>query len=179
MRKAQAMLIERIKAKGSVNGEIVKVDTFLNHFADVALIKAIGGDIAAHFKNAGIDKIITVEASGIIPAQAAAFYLDCDFIYAKKKKPLTMKDFYTASSYSFTKQESTDLYVSKEVLKQGDRLLFIDDFYAKGNTLKAIENLAAEAGAVIAGKAVVIDKQGVADIFSILTLDEIKAITEG
>lgn len=170
------MLIDRIRSKGSVNGEIVKVDTILNHFVDIELIKAIGEDIAEHFKDQKIDKIITVEASGIIPAQAAAFYLGCDFIYAKKKKPLTMNDYYTASSYSFTKQENTDLYVSKEVLRAGDRLLFVDDFYAKGHTLKAMEKLTADAEAVIAGRAVIIDKQGAEGIYSILTLKDINDI---
>lgn len=176
MRPAQQMLIDKIRESGSVNGEIVKVDRFLNHLVDVGLIKEIGRDIASYFTNKMIDKVITVEASGIVPAQAAAFYLDVDFIYAKKKRPLTMEGYYSATSFSFTKQEQTSLFVSKEVIKEGDRLLFIDDFYARGNTLKAVETIAADAGAVIAGKAVVIDKQGRDDIFSILTLCEIKKV---
>jgi len=176
MRKAQELLVEHIREKGCVKGDVVKVDTFLNHLVDIELLKAVGEDIADYFKDKKIDKIVTVEASGIVPAQAAAFYLGVDFIYAKKKRPLTMEGYFRASSFSFTKQEQTELFISEEVLKKGDRLLFIDDFFAKGNTLKAMEALADEAGAVIAGKAVVIDKQGRDDIFSILTLCEIKKI---
>lgn len=176
MRPVQQMLLERLKAVGSVNGEIVKVDRFLNHLVDAELIKAVGRDIADYFTDKKIDKIITVEASGIVPAQAAAFYLDTDFIYAKKKRPLTMEGYFTATSFSFTKQEQTSLYVSQDVIKKGDRLLFIDDFYARGNTLSAVETIASDAGAVIAGRAVVIDKQGRDDIYSILTLCEIKKV---
>ncbi len=176
MTPAGQMLVDMLKTEGKVNGDIVKVDTFLNHQVDVKLMKAIGSEIADHFRSKNIDKIITVEASGIVVAQAAAFYLDCDYIYAKKKKPLTMDGYYTASSFSFTKQEETSLFVSKEVLNHGDRLLFVDDFFARGHTLRAMETLVEEAGAKIAGKAVVIDKQGRDDIFSVLTLCEIKKI---
>ena len=176
MTPVQQMLVDLLKTRGKVSGEIVKVDTFLNHLVDIEFIKAVGEAIAYNFKNIDIDKIITVEASGIIPAQAAAFYMDCDFVYAKKKKPVTMANYYSASSFSFTKNEETNLYVSKEVIERGDRLLFVDDFYARGHTLRAMESLAEEAGAKIVGKAVVIDKQGRDDIFSILTLCEIKKI---
>jgi len=149
MRRAQKMLIDSIKAKGEMNGEIIKVDRILNHLVDIKLIKAIGEDITAKFK-------------------------DTDFIFAKKKNPITMKGFFSAESYSFTKNETTTLYVSKEVLQKGDRILFIDDFYARGNTLKAVKNILEQAGAELAGCAVVIDKQNSPEIHSILTLNEIR-----
>jgi len=174
MRRAQKMLIDSIKAKGEMNGEIIKVDRILNHLVDIKLIKAIGEDITAKFKDTPVDKILTVESSGIPAAEAVGFFMDKDFIFAKKKNPITMKGFFSAESYSFTKNETTTLYVSKEVLQKGDRILFIDDFYARGNTLKAVKNILEQAGAELAGCAVVIDKQNSPEIHSILTLNEIR-----
>jgi len=174
MRKAQDTLIDQVKKFGEVNGEIVKVDRLLNHMVDIDLIKDIGDDIADEFKNIEVDKILTVEASGIPAAQAAAFSMHKDYIFAKKKNPITMKGFFSAESYSFTKNETTTLYVSKEVLCKGDKILFVDDFYAKGNTLKAIKNIIQQAEAELVGVAVIIDKMDNPDIHSILTLNELK-----
>jgi len=173
MRQAQKMLLDAIKTNGEVRGEIVKVDRILNHMVDTQLIKAIGKDIAEKFKDTDIDVILTVEASGIAAAQSAAMYMDKNFIFAKKKNPITMKGFFCAESYSFTKNETTTLYVSKEVLNKGDRVLFVDDFFAKGNTLKSIINIIGQAEAELAGVAVVIDKQNNKDIHSIVTLNDI------
>lgn len=173
-RESRGLLIKALREKGNVSGNIIKVDTFINHCVDMNLAKHIGQDIARYYAGTSIDKIITVEASGIIPAMAAAMYIGCDMVYAKKKVPITMEKHYSEKSYSFTKKEETTLYVSEEVLKKGDRLLFVDDFYAGGNTLKAIESIAAQAGAEIVGRAVIIDKAGREDVFSILTLNEIK-----
>lgn len=174
MRRAQSILIDAIKEAGEINGDIIKVDRILNHQVDTRLVKAIGDDIAVHFRNTPIDKVITVEASGIPAAQAAAFALGVNYVFAKKKNPITMKEFFCCESFSFTKNESTTLYVSKEVLGKGDRVLFVDDFYAKGDTLRAIENILEQAGAVLAGAAVIIDKMGREDIHSVLTMKELK-----
>ena len=95
------------------------------------------------------------------------------FIYAKKKRPLTMQEFYAAASYSFTKQESTTLYVSREVLQPGERLLFTDDFFAAGSTCKAIEQIIEQAGATLVGRAVIINKSNRRDIEAILTMDDL------
>lgn len=175
-RESRRLLIKALRDKGKVTDNIIKVDTFLNHCVDINLAKHIGQDIARFYTGTSIDKIITVEASGIIPAMAAAMYIGCDMVYAKKKIPLTMEKHYSAKSYSFTKQEETTLYVSEEVLQKGDRLLFVDDFYAGGNTLKAVESIAEQAGAKMIGRAVIIDKAGREDVFSIVTLDEIKRV---
>ncbi|PLX68735.1 MAG: phosphoribosyltransferase [Denitrovibrio sp.] len=174
MTKAKQMLIDAIKNDGEVSGEIVKVDKTLNHMVNIQVIKAIGEDIAKKFRDANIDKVLTVEASGIPGAQAAAMDLNVDYIFAKKKNPITMKRFFSAESFSFTKNEHTTLFVSKEVLQKGDRILFVDDFYAKGNTLKAIRKIVEQAEATLAGVAVIIDKNGTEDIHSILTLAELK-----
>lgn len=174
MRKVQSTLVDLIKKFGEVNGEIIKVDRLLNHLVDIDLIKEIGDDIAEAFKDIEVDKILTVEASGIPAAQAAAFSMHRDYIFAKKKNPITMKGFFCAESFSFTKNETTTLYVSKEVLKKGDKILFVDDFYARGNTLKAIKNIIEQAEAELVGVAVIIDKQDTADVHSIITLNELK-----
>ena len=119
------------------------------------------------------DKIITAESSGIMIAQAMATHLGIPFIYAKKKRPLTMTGFFAASSYSFTKQESTTLYVSNEVLLPGERLLLADDFFAVGSTYKAIEQIVEQAEASLVGAAVIINKSQRRDIESILILEEL------
>lgn len=173
MRPAQEALLAAIRSQGRVRGSIIKVDRFLNHQVDPKLMKLIGEDMAAHFAGIGVDKIITVETSGVIIAQAAALALGKPFVFAKKKKPITMGEFYQADSFSFTKQESTRLFVSKEMLRTGDRLLFIDDFLAKGNTLISMREIARQAQASIAGQAVVIDKGDEKDVYSILTLADI------
>jgi xanthine phosphoribosyltransferase len=173
MTAAQALL-QRINADGCITGEVIKVDRFLNHMVDPRLIDLIAAELAAAFKNQHIDKVLTAETSGIILAQPVARLLGVPYIYAKKKKPLTMGDFYAASSYSFTKQEATTLYVAREVLKQGERLLFVDDFFAKGTTLKAIEEINHQAGTTLVGVAVIINKSPRRDITSILTLEQLQ-----
>jgi xanthine phosphoribosyltransferase len=172
--KAAKILLDRIKADGSINGQVIKVDLFLNHMVDPKLMRVLAKEIAGRFADQRVDKILTAETSGIMLAQAVAEELDVPFIYAKKKKPLTMTNYYAAASYSFTKQESTTLYVSKEVLFPEDRLLFIDDFYAKGSTLKAIEEIVAQSKTVLVGSAVIINKGERKDIESILRMEDLR-----
>ncbi|MFK5927081.1 MAG: phosphoribosyltransferase family protein [Desulfuromusa sp.] len=170
---AAEVLLDRIRSDGSITGEIVKVDQFLNHMVDPVLAHLLGDDIAARFANHVVTKILTAETSGIMLAQAVALKLKVPFVYAKKKRPITMPEYFAAASYSFTKQESTTLYVSKEVLHREDKILFVDDFYAKGTTLKAIEEIIFQAGAKLVGAAVIINKSQRRDIESILTLDDL------
>jgi xanthine phosphoribosyltransferase len=108
-------------------------------------------------------------------AQALGVHLGVPFIYAKKKRPLTMGAFFAASSYSFTKEESTTLYVSREVIQPGEQLLFADDFFAAGSTYKAIAQIIEQAGAALVGAAVIINKSERRDIEAILTLAELTA----
>jgi len=171
---AAEVLLKRIRQDGKINGEIVKVDQFLNHMVDPVLVHLLGDDIAARFANLSVTKILTAETSGIMLAQAVSLTLQVPFIYAKKKRPITMPEYFTAASYSFTKQESTTLYVSKEVLHSSDRVLFVDDFFAKGSTLKAIEEIVSQSGAELVGAAVIINKSTRRDIESILTLEDLQ-----
>ncbi len=173
MTNAARALMKRIETEGQVNGEVIKVDRFLNHMVDPQLIHLMADQFADQFRTTDVTKILTAETSGIMLAQAVALKLEVPFIYAKKKKPLTMGDYYAAASYSFTKQESTTLYVSQEVLAQGEKVLFIDDFFAKGSTLKAIEEILDQAEAELVGTAVIINKSARRDIASILTLEDL------
>ena len=166
-------LCQRIRREGAVRGQVIKVDRFLNHMVDPVLIDRLGIELCSRFSDRKIDKIITAESSGIMIAQAIARHLGVPFIYAKKKRPLTMKTFYKASSYSFTKQESTDLYVAKDVLRSRERLLFADDFFAAGSTYQAIAEILAQAGATLVGAAVIINKSPRRDIEAILTMDDL------
>ncbi len=166
-------LYQRIKRDGAIDGQVIKVDRFLNHMVDPILLNKLGAELCQRFADCKIDKIITAESSGIMIAQAMAGYFGIPFIYAKKKRPLTMRQFYAASSYSFTKEESTTLFVSQEVLQPRERLLFADDFFAVGSTYKAIEQIIEQAGASLVGAAVIINKSGRRDIESILTMDDL------
>jgi xanthine phosphoribosyltransferase len=166
-------LYQRIRREGAIDGRVIKVDRFLNHMVDPVLMDRLGAELYRRFADRKIDKIITAESSGIMIAQAIAWHCGVPFIYAKKKRPLTMREFYAAASYSFTKQESTTLYVSREVLRPHERLLFADDFYAVGSTCKAIEQIIDQAGATLVGTAVIINKSDRRDIEAILTMDDL------
>ncbi|MFO7765680.1 MAG: xanthine phosphoribosyltransferase [Pelovirga sp.] len=172
---AAQVLLQRFRQEGSIQGDIVKVDSFLNHMVDPALMQTIGHDIAIRFKNKQINKILTAESSGIMVAQAVATELQIPFVFAKKKRSVTMKKVYTASSYSFTKQEGTTLYISHEVLLPGEKVLFVDDFFAKGTTLKALTEIVRQARAQLVGHAVIINKSKREDIESIVHLNDLKA----
>ncbi len=176
MNHAAQTLLERIQRDGSVNGEIIKVDRFLNHMVDPQLIDLLASNIATRFLDKNIQKVITAETSGIILAQPVAGMLGVPYVFAKKKQPLTMAEHYSADSYSFTKQETTTLYVSKEILSAGERILFIDDFFAKGATHKAISEIITQAGAELIATAVIINKSERRDIESILTLEDLQRV---
>ena len=169
-------LLARIRTEGRIEGEVIKVDRFLNHMVDPRLMQRMAVHFAGLFRERRIDKVITAETSGIPLAQAVALELGVSYVYAKKKKPLTMTDFYAAASFSFTKQETTTLYVSSEVLKAGERLLFVDDFLARGSTLKAIEDIVFQAGALLEGRAFIINKSTRRDVKAILSSEELRNI---
>jgi len=141
-----------------------------------AWLEIIASDLAERFADRGTNKILTAETSGIMLSMAIAIAtkMRMPFIYAKKQRPITMTEYYAAASYSFTKQESTALYVSKEVMESGDKIFFIDDFLARGSTYKAVEELIEQSGAELVGAAVIINKSERRDVESILTLDDLK-----
>ncbi len=152
-------LKERILRDGKcLEGGILKVDNFINHQMDPILMKSIGVEFVRRFASDRINKVITVEASGIAPAIMVGYLLELPVVFAKKKKPSTMDNMLVTSVYSFTKNRSYDVCVSKDFLCKGDRVLFIDDFLANGNAAKGILDLVQQAGAEVVGMGFIIEK---------------------
>ncbi|TYC49815.1 xanthine phosphoribosyltransferase [Weissella muntiaci] len=154
------MLENRIIAEGRVLGEdILKVDSFLNHQIDPVLMQAIGREIARLFDHDRIDKIVTVETSGIAPAVFAAAELGVPVVFAKKKAAITMTDEnYVADVYSFTKKETNHIIIDKKFLNAAERILLVDDFLANGQAVNGLLEITDAAGANVVGAAVVIEK---------------------
>ena len=154
------LLEERIKQDGRVIGtEVLKVDNFLNHQVDPALMKAMGDEFARLFADAKVEKVLTVESSGIAPAVFAPLALNVPMVFARNKKSLTLsEDHYTADVYSFTKQEINHVIVDKRFIQPGERLLLIDDFLANGQAVEGMMQIAEAAGAEVVGVGIVIEK---------------------
>lgn len=154
------LLIQTIKEEGMVlSDSVLKVDSFLNHQINPQLMFEIGKEFANRFKEDGITKIVTLESSGIAPSVMAGLHLGIPVIFARKKKSLTLvNDLLTAKVYSFTKQESNDISVSKKYLGENDRVLIIDDFLANGQAAIGLADIVKQANAEIAGIGIVIEK---------------------
>lgn len=152
-------LKERILKDGRCYpGGILKVDSFINHQMDPILMKSMAVEFVRRFASTDINKIITIEASGIAPAIMVGYLLELPVVFAKKKKPSTMENMLTTSVYSFTKQRSYEVCISKDFLHPGDKVLFIDDFLANGNAAKGIIDLVNQAGAELEGMGFLIEK---------------------
>lgn len=153
-------LEERILEEGIVIGSnILKVDSFLNQQIDCKLIQQMGKAFAEHFKDKKIDKVLTVESSGIAPALATAIELGVKCVFARKQQSLTTGDnVYHSSVYSFTKQVTNELIVSKNFLQEDENVLMIDDFLANGQAAKGMVALVRQAGANPVGFGIVIEK---------------------
>lgn len=153
-------LEKRIKEDGHVLGEgVLKVDSFVTHQVDPELMEAIGVRFAEVFKQAGITKVVTIEASGIAPALFAAQQLQVPMIFARKAKSLTMdEELLTSSVYSFTKQATSQISISRKFLTKEDKVLIIDDFLANGQAAKGLIELCQQAGAKVEGIGIVIEK---------------------
>jgi xanthine phosphoribosyltransferase len=154
------LLKEKILTEGIVLSEsVLKVDSFLNHQIDPFLMQEIGKEFAKRFKDEGITKILTIESSGIAPSVMAGLYLEVPVIFARKKKSLTLiNELYTASVYSFTKQESNEILVLKKFLNKSDRVLVIDDFLANGQAALGLVDIVKQAKAHTSGIGIVIEK---------------------
>lgn len=154
------LLEERILTDGVVLGEdVLKVDNFLNHQIDPVLMQAIGDEFATIFKDRGINKIITIESSGIAPAVFAGLAMGVPVVFARKHKSLTLTDnMYSASVYSFTKNTTNEIAVSKMYLSKEDNVLLIDDFLANGQAAIGLLEICKQAGATVSGMGIVIEK---------------------
>ena len=154
-------LKQRILAEGvAVGSDRINVDGFINHRIDTAFMDEIGREFAARFEGVQVDKILTVEASGIGIAVAAARYFGfVPVVFAKKAKPNTMTgDVYQAPCMSFTKQTLNEITVARKHISPGERILIIDDFLAHGEASKALCSIVEQAGAQVAGIGIVISK---------------------
>lgn len=154
------LLKERIRKDGKIRGtEVLKVDSFLNHQMDVELFDAIGAEFKRRFADCEINKILTIEASGIGIACLAARHFHCPVIFAKKSQSRNISnDVYTAKVESFTHGKVYDVVVSKEYLNPGDKILLIDDFLANGEALRGLAKLVNDSGAELVGAGIVIEK---------------------
>ena len=180
-------ILERaITEKGKVlNGNILKVGSFLNNQIDVKLVSLMGRDIFAKFKDCDVNKILTIEASGIAIACITAQFFDCNVVFAKKSKTANVDgDVLSAKCYSFTHKTENTVIVPKEYLGKGDKVLIIDDFLANGEAVNALISIVNDSGAELKGVAIAIEKgfQGGGDalrakgvnLYSLAVIDEMK-----
>lgn len=153
-------LEERILADGIVKpGNVLKVDSFLNHQMDIALIDEIAKEFRRRFADKNINKIFTIEASGIGIAALVAREFGVPMVFAKKSKSINIDgDMYIAEVNSFTHKTVNRVIVSKKFLSAEDRILIIDDFLANGCALRGLISIAEEAGASVEGIGIVIEK---------------------
>ena len=154
------LLEDIIKEKGrGYPGNILKVDSFLNHQIDVALIDKMATEFYEKFKDCNITKILTVEASGIAIACSVARFFDVPVVFAKKSQSLNLgNDLYSSRVSSYTHNTDYDISVSVRYLDSSDIVLLIDDFLAIGNAMKGLIEICDQAGAGIAGIGVCIEK---------------------
>ena len=154
------LLKQRIRQDGVVKGtDVLKVDSFLNHQMDVELFAEIGKEFKRRFAGCEINKILTIEASGIGIACVAAQYFHCPVIFAKKTQTKNIAgEVYTSKVESFTHGRVYDIIVAKEFLGPGDKVLLIDDFLANGAALEGLAQLVKDAGAELVGAGIVIEK---------------------
>ena len=154
------LLKDRIRKDGKIKeGNVLKVDSFLNHQMDVKLFQEIGKEFKRRFADEEITKILTIEASGIGIACVAAEVFDVPVVFAKKTQTKNIAgDVYTTKVESFTHGRVYDIIVSKEFLGKGDKVLLIDDFLANGKALEGLAELFTKSGAELVGAGVVIEK---------------------
>ena len=153
-------LEEKIDREGLVYpGNILKVGSFLNHQLDVDFLMEMGKEIERLYKDAGVTKIVTIEASGIAIAVAAASFMHVPVVFAKKTKTSNLSsESYVSKVHSFTHNKDYDIVISKQFISKDDCVLLIDDFLAVGNALNGLIDIVGQAGASLAGAAIAIEK---------------------
>ena len=153
-------LEERITKDGIVKeGNVLKVDSFLNHQMDIHLMDEMGKEFKRRFADKNITKILTIEASGIAIAMAAARYFDVPVVFAKKSKSINLDgEMYVATVESFTHKNVNQVVVSKKFLSADDHVLIIDDFLANGCALQGLISITESSGATVEGIGIAIEK---------------------
>ena len=154
------LLKQRIQKDGVVRGtDVLKVDSFLNHQMDISLFEEIGKEFARRYEGSGINKILTIEASGIGIACVVARYFNDKVVFAKKTQTKNIAgEVYTTQVESFTHGRVYDVIVSKQFLGPQDRVLIIDDFLANGAALEGLIDLVEQSGATLCGCGIVVEK---------------------
>ena len=154
------LLEDRILKDGIVKeGNVLKVDSFLNHQMDIDLFNEMGKEWKRLFEKDDINKILTIEASGIGIAAVVAQYFKVPVVFAKKTQSINLDgQSYTAKVESFTKKKVTDVIVSKKYLNPGDNILIIDDFLANGCAVNGLIEIINESGATLKGVGIAIEK---------------------
>lgn len=182
------LLKNKIIQEGTVLSDtVLKVDHFLNHQIDPQLMFAIGKEFAKRFEDENITKILTLESSGIAPSVMTGLQMDVPVIFARKRKSLTLtNNLYNAKVYSYTKQQTNEISVSKSLLNKDDHILIIDDFLANGEAARGLLDVVNQAEASLAGFGIVIEKgfqNGGNDLraqgFRVESLVEIQSLQNG
>lgn len=161
------LLEEKIRKEGKIfPGNIVKVSSFLNHQLDIPLLEEMGKEIARLYAGSGVNKVLTVESSGIAIAVFAGRELKVPVLFAKKGETSNLKsDLYQTPIESFTHHRTYNVTVSKEFLGREDKVLIVDDFLANGKALEGLIDIVGQAGGEVIGCAIAIEKgfQGAGD----------------
>ena len=154
------LLKEKIKNEGIVlNNSILKVDAFLNHQIDPELMMELGREFGKRFSDKKVTKILTVESSGIAVALTTALFFHVPVVFARKQKPSTMNEnLYSTKVFSFTKNVTNNVSVSKKFLPPGENILILDDFLANGEAAMGLADLVHQAGSTVVGIGIVIEK---------------------
>lgn len=156
------LLKEKIIKEGKYLGNgVLKVDNFLNHQIDVDILNEMGKEWYRIFRNENINKILTVEASGIgVACITAQYFKGAKVVFAKKSKSSNIgNDFYSAKAFSFTHRNTNELIVSKSYLSEEDRVLIVDDFLASGEAFDALVSICEQAGATVVAVGAAIEKK--------------------
>ena len=150
----------KILADGVVKpGNVLKVDSFLNHQIDIRLMKKIGEEIKRRFSDVEFNKVLTIESSGIAIASAVAYVNEIPVVFAKKGQTVnSTDDKYVAKAYSFTHKKYNEIFVSKPYVKPTDKILIVDDFLADGEASAALIDLVKQAHAELVGVGIAIEK---------------------
>lgn len=182
------LLKQKILTEGKVeDGGVLRVDSFLNHRLDIEFLNEVGLYFRDKFKGLGINKILTIESSGIAIATITAQYLHVPVVFAKKNVHINLPDeVYIEDVDSFTQKKNNKLVVAKKYLNEDDKILIVDDFLAKGNALKALLSMVKKAGGSVEGIGIVIEKtyQGGGDEirkegYNLVSLAKIKSMENG
>jgi len=154
------LLEQRILTEGKVlPGGVLKIDSFLNHQMDPMLMSEMAKELKRLYADAGVNKVLTIEASGIAIAIMAGYEFGCPVVFAKKSKTKNISDdLYTVEVESFTHGKVNTVVVSKEFLKPGDRVLIVDDFLATGAARVGLKALVEQAGAEVVGAGIAVEK---------------------